>query len=876
MPNPGKKTSPAEPFPFAYQRVRDPETGEYSWKRLVSPQIPDSIIATGNLDILQAFYETHKDTLTKADIKYMKAKLHTAIKADQLERKALQMIHDGEEYPKPEVTTKKGYTGLDSIRLDSPQTSNNGCWACGMSLLLKSRGVSMSQEEIRAFRPDFQPGEEQQMGEDQRLLMDSDSTNYLYNKADLLQKVLPNTAVTQVRLKPLPDQFVVQGGNIFPKPLSNDVYAMEPAQAQRVIDQYEADLRMAKGKVRKLFNEQARKQMGDIIRKALTEDMSPLVLNTGGNHYVTITGISANGKKIRVEDSFRSQDNTTQYMSIDDLIEKNLGPEGNGMTLTWLKDLPAPQHVPAPPKEGDAPVEVPRDDLDQLDLFDGNPGGVKAEQVDGEILIKLSDVENTNIIASSKTHMELGQVHGQEISNSVSLDQTTISQKLGGGVLKNDVVHLDREEATVYLGEQQYYYPKKLYAVGDPAISRENVLDASLKEKRNLIRDMNQELRRKPSDPKEMTKGSFGEAIEEQKHDLYFQAEDTAYHISRLYATLTVMKGKQAEGLNPSEMLMSNEDKQRIFELTYLATPSVKALLTKPDGKIKLPLAAVDDDPSKLLNAVNSFKDQRMDAVNKDAEEHTVVIDQVAKAMSDTGTGKNYFGIKRNANKDGYTQMMEALAIYKGKKAEGTATGLEVFRLTEKGVAYVSDKKTVRNTTTGKIRFDNTMRMLQQIMPAQEFQKLCNSINRARGVAGNPADPDYVSVKRYAPQTAEAIAFQKNEVLSVSSKSDAAKHLSTVLAARQIAQERDPQKSSKALVIRPDHEKEDQKALSRRASQIQKDPAFRSLMRTLSDKPATRSTQITQLCSEGGKRLADSVNAMRNRSAQVSSAVPSV
>ena len=137
MPKPKRtQNQNTDPHPFAFQQVRDPETGEYSWKRLVSPQIPDEILTTGNPGILQSFYETHKDTLTPADTKYMLARMHTAFKLERLERESQKLIRDGGEYPKPEVTTKKGYIGLDSIRLTRPQTSNCGCWSCGMSLLL--------------------------------------------------------------------------------------------------------------------------------------------------------------------------------------------------------------------------------------------------------------------------------------------------------------------------------------------------------------------------------------------------------------------------------------------------------------------------------------------------------------------------------------------------------------------------------------------------------------------------------------------------------------------------------------------------------------------------------------------------------------------
>ena len=852
MPKPKRtQNQNTDPHPFAFQQVRDPETGEYSWKRLVSPQIPDEILTTGNPSILQSFYETHKDTLTPADTKYMLARMHTAFKLERLERESQKLIRDGGEYPKPEVTTKKGYIGLDSIRLPRPQTSNCGCWSCGMSLLLKSRGIDMTQEEIRAYRPDFQPGEEQKMTAERRRILDSDNTNYLYDSSDLIHKVLPNTAVTQVTLTPLNDtDFTVQGGKELPK-LDERVYGLPQAQMEAALDTFEKELAKARGEVRKAYYEQVRQQMGGIIRNSLEQDKSPVVLNIGGSHYITVTGISENGKTIRVEDSLRSQDNTTQYLSLDDLIQKNLCAGGPGMSMTWLKDLPAPQYVPGNDNE--------RDDLQQLQLFEGGPGAVTAQQRNGEIELKLHDVPDTNIIASTADHSNVGMLKGQEISNSIPLDQTYLSQKLGGGLLKRDVVRMDGPESQMFFGDQTFYYPKKLIQVGDPQLSNEKLQQKSLDAQKNVINEMNEKLRRQPVGKSDPEKNTFAREIHDHKQALYLQDPDPAYHISRLYAAQKMLQEKIAQGADPENRKITPEDKTRMYALASNLNPSVQAILAKPEGKVSLPMLAVDDDPNKLINAVDDFVKQRADAVNPDKEQHLNTVAEAGDLLERTGTGKNYFGIKRNANKSEYTKMMESLGVYKAKLEQKTATGYDAYNVQAKALKYIRDKKTVRSTTTGKIRFDNTMRVLQQIMPADEFRKVCNSINRARGVASSPKDPNYVSVHRYAPQTPSAIAAQRAEWLPNASKSEAVKGLSEILAAQEIAKERNPQNSGKAIVISAAHEKEDRQLLERKASEIRRNPAFRSIVSGLSEDPSTRRNQVRNLCAEGGKNLTSSL-----------------
>ena len=80
------------------------------------------------------------------------------------------------------------------------------------------------------------------------------------------------------------------------------------------------------------------------------------------------------------------------------------------------------------------------------------------------------------------------------------------------------------------------------------------------------------------------------------------------------------------------------------------------------------------------------------------------------------------------------------------------------------------------------------------------------------------------------------------------------------MAARRIAEQRNPQRGMKTEVIRPSHEKEDRKALSALAKEIRQTPAFTQLMSTISKKPEIRAGQLANFAANGGQRLEQTLN----------------
>ena len=121
--------------------------------------LTDDVLNSGNLEVLRKFQYEHRNELNEPKNapakKYMEARIKTAEKLDLLEKKKKFSAAQGKMPPKLSLDTKGGFIGFSTIKYPDYQTSANGCWSASYSLLLKSRGVDLSQEEIRQWRPDY-------------------------------------------------------------------------------------------------------------------------------------------------------------------------------------------------------------------------------------------------------------------------------------------------------------------------------------------------------------------------------------------------------------------------------------------------------------------------------------------------------------------------------------------------------------------------------------------------------------------------------------------------------------------------------------------------------------------------------------------------
>ena len=129
------------------------------------------------------------------------------------------------------------------------------------------------------------------------------------------------------------------------------------------------------------------------------------------------------------------------------------------------------------------------------------------------------------------------------------------------------------------------------------------------------------------------------------------------------------------------------------------------------------------------------------------------------EAMQATGTGRNWLGVKRKSNSREYEAMMEAMgkAVNDGPKnqtPEQRAQNLaEAVAATKK---YLADKKTVRKTEDGAIRWENSMKFLYSAMPAKEFKAYCDEVNQAREEK-DQIDPEQFAPARTPEHTVQAV-----------------------------------------------------------------------------------------------------------------------
>ncbi|MBR6273558.1 MAG: hypothetical protein IKR27_00945, partial [Lachnospiraceae bacterium] len=298
MPGPRKKLDPKtiDATPFAFKKVTDPITGETVVKRIVSPQITDEIMSTGNATVLEKFYNDNQTTLTAADKKYLKAKLSTARKIERLRKKELtNLSKDNERYSTRLLETNEIINipfnvrqepvscFLPDIKMSQKQTSNNGCWSYAMSLMLKSKGINLSQEEIRAFRPNFKPDSNVKKLNDGKLLnSEMDDINNVFENADLIMEVLPNHYMQQSVFLPFGNRRKYTNDELETLKSMKD-------NSQEDMNKYINADRKLQDDVRKHYLKVTKEKVEKIIFDTIIKEKTPIAVNLGNSHYVTIT-----------------------------------------------------------------------------------------------------------------------------------------------------------------------------------------------------------------------------------------------------------------------------------------------------------------------------------------------------------------------------------------------------------------------------------------------------------------------------------------------------------------------------------------------------------------------------------------------------------
>lgn len=418
---------------MAFETVEETEVGSDGQTVKVTRRVPergsgydiltDDVLASGNLELLTQFRNNNTDALGKAENarakKYLEERIRVAEKLAALEKQAKENAALGKETPKPVLDEKDGFQGFSNLTYSGPQTSFNGCWSCAYSLLLKSRGVDLTQEEVRAWRPDYPPNTppEEKANYARLEVMNTDAANAILPNSDLAAQLLPNTAV---------DQLHINGFN-------EDLVSNMSFDEQSVF--------------RAAYREQSKKLLQDTITEALTVHRSPVAIVWDG-HYVTITGIKPDGT-VRLQDSLESHPREAE-MTMDQLVDQGMfahdnhgvyRTQGGGMDLVWLTDLPVPEY-------GSEQPPVLNNVNEKFAVMDTN----------GDVRVNVPTAEKWYSAEGSKPQ---GQVGVTGIVKHLALDQSG---------LKNKVKSVGPED-NIVLGQRSSYYPKKMTRLGDPELA---------------------------------------------------------------------------------------------------------------------------------------------------------------------------------------------------------------------------------------------------------------------------------------------------------------------------------------------------------------------------------------------------------------------
>ena len=792
--------------------------------------LTEEIIATGDLETLENFWNEKKDDLNPEEKEYMKARVSAAREMEKIRINQMAKLADGKTTVSPDPDNKNGFRGFSNIKYPDIQTTGNGCWSYSFSLLLKSRGIELSQEKIRAWRPDLS-GQYTNDAEKAEFLkksnatiqrMNTDSENTVFENADILMDVLPNTSMNQISIKPFESEMIMVDGM--------------PAQGQ--------DLEV----IKKYHNELVEQQLRETITRAINVDHSPLAITWDG-HYVTITGISEDGKKIRFENSMEAKAEDREWtMSLKDLVHEGMEPhtrkmnnhhyEPKGFDIAWLHDIKVPEYD----KKAETKVTIHAEE-ENLAKLDEN----------GNVTVEVPITHpTTGRVGTPAT----GQVHGLGISKQLTYDMQELSKRLGG----KSVMGFGPGEAYSY-GNMDNYFPKKIVYPKDPAIqnykyigkdarssikklytfvddvikieSYQNIEVPEWVNKLAPIRDALEDIAAYQNSPKsEENKAKFKNAVntlkglqgilnEETEDGTIFakwkqkvnvtkrpqfidalQKVDKLIGINLDYSKLLDLSGDEAEATHPNDIefremqtqrwgamssKMSSVDiklrnimlseilaaeairkskkkagdahpevtlqETRLLAAEYRQNDAFKRMLEDGNDIILAKSKDVRKLISELDEADKLIKAEGITEMDYDISARQKVVQKrckyIVQKLEDTKTG-SYTGlgvIGRRKNTTRYELALEAIrgiAEVKDPSAGEVKSAVEVVK------NYLIDKMEVRNRKFGRERFDLCMTFLKEVMPPKEFERYCNSVNKARGVTNDPSSDKYVNPAYYA------------------------------------------------------------------------------------------------------------------------------
>ncbi|MCR4762867.1 MAG: hypothetical protein K5696_04990 [Lachnospiraceae bacterium] len=327
-----KKYPPKRRDPGVHAPVRNRMTGEILIRshdidpkeKKIDPgdeTLPRAILNCGDAAVLRQYKKMYGDKIKSLPdgqmyIEYLDQRIAGLSRIDQVMKECGRRTESGKGPVTPPVTTfLDGTVMLANFHQEDFQTSPQGCWSVALSNLLKSRGVNLTQKDVRAFRTT----KTLQQGENTRALETNEFNNEAgsdpFNDSELVMRTAPNTAMHTWGFEDLPPARIENGA----------------------IYRDEAD-------------DTAVEAIREQVKYALQHDHSPVAIKYCG-HYRTIVGIR--GNTLLFKDS-RQPDNAeirngvvpdpdhTHSIDLYEVVkETRTQPAGyqRDLSLVWLSEL---------------------------------------------------------------------------------------------------------------------------------------------------------------------------------------------------------------------------------------------------------------------------------------------------------------------------------------------------------------------------------------------------------------------------------------------------------------------------------------------------------------------------------------------------------
>ena len=279
-----------------------------AWEAQYIKGMPRWILNTGNTDELNSYLAQNQEHLSYEQQFLLRDRIRVTELYKDIASRTQEQMQNGEvptETQPPEINGTA--VELKNAHQTSFQTSGNGCWSCFMQIAASSRGVNVTQEDLRAYRPDLNKAEAEQVSSATYLSYNTDITSNFLDRSDALLNLLPNTKV---------NEFQITGYN-------------QSAKNQGISkEQY----------LQGAFN-----HIKKTVHHALEVEHSPVgVLRNG--HYITIVGID--GDKIKYKNSIDSSGSKnpdeTHEATVQELFSQSLlstKENQNTLQFSYLSDI---------------------------------------------------------------------------------------------------------------------------------------------------------------------------------------------------------------------------------------------------------------------------------------------------------------------------------------------------------------------------------------------------------------------------------------------------------------------------------------------------------------------------------------------------------